>query len=301
MTTALIATLARPADTYNYNIGLCAGPADTHDIGLCAGPAHTYNIGQRPGPATPQSKPKKVPKVTLPVTLGEAWTRLSVAKGINVTIEMRGDYEARALADVPERARAAKLKQLRAADCLVTAERTVALAVDCNVDNGRLAINVGPYKYKQSRRIDVVVLADSTLREVHGQMGSNIFSRGTLRVGDLSVEAERAMEMHLSCLTNGSIHVKAHRQSIVWLTGRASAIDATIDGASFLRLKQMSAARVSLTCRDESQAEVNATTALDLTAEGKSEIRYHAPYGCQVRQNAQQGSQIIPRRILDNL
>lgn len=252
-------------------------------------------------PVSLWAQAKKVPKLTKSVSLSEPWTKLSVAKGINVTVEMRSEYAARTLAGVPERQRAAKQKALKQVDCLVTAEASVAKAVLLEVKDGRLSIGVGEYKYKQSRRIDVHVLCDSTLREVHGQMGSNIFSKGVLRVGDLKVEAERAMEIHLSCVTGGTIRVEAHRQSIVWLTGGASLVSATLDGASFLRLKQMRAQRVNVSCSEESQAEVNATVALDLSASGKSEIRYWGPEGVTVTQQPDKSSRIDRRRILDNL
>ncbi len=231
-----------------------------------------------------------VAQTTVRIVRGlEAFHSVTVARGINMTLVMNDEVD-KLPADV-----AAKLlgkKGLTASPlaptCVVRAEPSVARAVDCAVENGCLTISAGTFKYRKTKRIDVYVVCDSTLSLIHGTSGSNIWTRGCLRLGDVSVLADFAMEVHITANASSMSLVAANR-SYVWLTGTLGSLHCTLKAASSLNMRKKMCARANVTAQGESRAEVSATEALDINATKGSSVRYFAP-GARVSQSTDQTS-----------
>lgn len=207
----------------------------------------------------------------------EAFRSVTVARGINMTLVMNDEVD-KLPAEVADKLLGRRRTAARplAPTCVIRAEPSVAKVVDCAVENGRLTISAGVFKYRKTKRIDVYVVCDSTLSLIHGTSGSNIWTRGCLRLGDVSVLADFAMEVHITANAS-SMSLKAANRSYVWLTGTIGALDCTLEAASSLNMRKKMCARVSIQARGESRAEVSATEALDISAAKGSSVRYSAP------------------------
>ncbi len=206
----------------------------------------------------------------------EHFDRISIGKNINVVIE-QGDKQ----------------------QIAIVAEPTVNKEVVCEVNSGRLYVYAGKFKYKQSPRIDVTITCDSTLQEIHGESGSNINSRGLLKAQSMLLNADFAIEMHISVIAN-DVTINAHKKSVIWLTGRTNQTTANLDGASFLRMKQTKSNHTNITATQESAAEVCAEQSLNIVAADMSEVSYYAP-NAVVSSKTEDGGRVMERKLYKNL
>ncbi len=237
-------------------------------------------------------------QATRTVTNLEHFERISIAKRINALIMMQDEWE-KQVAARSIKTHGAQHVKVNGPMVVIKAEPTVAGAVVCHVEDGRLYIYANPYKYKRSQRIDVTIVVDSTLTEIHGESGSNISTKGCLRVKNLLLQADYAIEMHVTAKAD-YINVDAQNKSIIWVTGTVGLLNANINDASFLRMKQIKCQNTTVNVRDESKAEVTALQYLSIYAEGASQVSYYAP-GASVTSNAMSGSTISQIKNLDNL
>ncbi len=206
----------------------------------------------------------------------EHFNRISIAKNINAVI-VQGSKQS----------------------VQIKAEPTITKEVVCEVKDGRLNVYANKFKYKQSQRIDVLITCDSTLVEIHGVSSSNITTRETLNLSELTLSADYAVEMHITVNTP-RLTAEANKFSILWLTGTIGQTNVTLDSGSKLRMKQIRASRVSIIADRESYAEVSALDYLQINADNMSEVQYYAPTAV-VEAHTDNGGHVVECMIRDNL
>lgn len=189
----------------------------------------------------------------------EPFQSVIVAPNINVTLVM--DDEASLLpTDVARR-----INKRNGKVCVVKGEPSVVKAVDCHVENGTLSLSAKKFKYRRSRRIDIYVLCDSTLRLIHGTSGGNIQTRGCLRLADVVIKADFAQDIHLAARAQ-SVRIIANNHSSIRLTGKLNSVDASLTAASKLNTSEAEVASLHLTAANECQANITASMSCAIVA-----------------------------------
>lgn len=223
----------------------------------------------------------------------DPFTSVSVAKRINVTLVPGSEVD-----KLPQEiySRLAKNKKAMAniaaggRACVIKAEATVAKAVKCEVEDGELSVSAAKFKYKKSPAIDVFIVCNDGLRSIYGASSSNIWSKGVLRTQSISLTADFAMSFHLSIMAQ-SVNLVAKSDSKVWLTGSATSLTANLQSSS-LTMSKMDCGSASVTATGGSKAQVNASGALSLSAQGRSTISYTSQ-GARVDASADVSSKIV--------
>ncbi len=188
-----------------------------------------------------------------------------VAPNINVTLVM-DDETALLPTDVARR-----INKKNGKMCVVKGEPSVVKAVDCHVENGTLSLSAKKFKYRRSRRIDIYVLCDSTLRLIHGTSGGNIQTRGCLRLNNVVIKADFAEDIHLAARAQ-SVRIIANNHSSIRLTGKLNIIDASLLGASKLNTSEAEVNSLHLTASNECQANITANNSCAIVATGGCKV-----------------------------
>lgn len=174
----------------------------------------------------------------------------------------------------------------------IKGERTVIASVVCQVDDGELNIYTTRFKYKKTKRIDIIMDVDSALTSIYATSGNKVRCETVLPCKSLTLIARYGSDFFFN-INADYIKAKAEEGSDIRLVGEARKADFFATNACSIRAFQMKADIASIAAQQSSNVDITVLSSLIVSSSSNCEIRYKGdPQFTQI--NALNGSRALP-------
>ena len=155
----------------------------------------------------------------------------------------------------------------------IRGERSVITQVVCQVTDGELSIYATKFKYKRTKRIDIVLETDSALTSVYGTSGNKVRCEQAFNCQNLTLTARYGCDFFFN-VNADFLKAKAENGSDIRLVGNARKTDLFAENACSIRAFKLSSEIVSVVATLSSNVDVSVGSVLYTSSRDNCEIRY---------------------------
>lgn len=161
----------------------------------------------------------------------------------------------------------------------IQASHDILRYITTEVVSGTLVIklNKAPEKWEiqgKKRRIDISV-SKSNLTSIGASGSVDVYGLGTIKAGNLRVSASGASDVKIKAEVSGVLTCTASGSSDIEIKGTGNSATIKASGSSDVEMKHFVLKSAKVMVSGASDATVNATEYLDLSASGSSDIKYY--------------------------
>jgi len=176
--------------------------------------------------------------------------RVRLASGINLTI-IKGDKP----------------------KVTIKGERTVISQVVCQVTEGEMAIFTTRFRYKKSKKIDIIMEVDSAITEIYGTSGNKVRCEVPLPCQDLVLNARYGCDFFINVKAE-YVKAKAYTGSDIRLVGTATKAEMFAENASTIRAFNLSTQRNFVAASVSSSVDVRVSDVINVSSTDDCIVRY---------------------------